>query len=258
MKTKCSNCSTNAWKISKELSRNFNTKNIRNDLNLFDRICQNNLRPCHASFFVIDFYKRKIMFGALSPQLFLGYHTDLIEDSGLDFYKLVLSKDELKWWEQLNMAMQEVLQNFPISERCNLTFSYELIATDENKRNVILQHTLTPYKLDENGNMWLSLCRVKPAKRLSVLGKASLINSETGDHFDYFDGHFLPSIVTTLTELDIEILGYVAGGLQRKEISEKMKILESTMKKKIQDIFKKLNVTTSAAAVYKAAQMNII
>jgi DNA-binding CsgD family transcriptional regulator len=258
MEPKITNCTSKCWKISKESDRNFNSKNIKKDLNLFDRICQNNLRPCHASFFVIDFYKRKITTAAMETQLFTGYPSDLIEEYGLDFYKIILPKDEVKWWEQLNKAIHDIFLSFQKLERHNLTFSYELIAKDANKRDVILQHTLTPYKLDENGNLWLGLCRVKTTKRLSVLGKAFVTNSETGEQFDYVEGQFLPSTVKLLTHLEIEILNHMTRGLQRKEIANTLNVSESTMKKKIQDIYKKLNATTSAAAVYKATQMNII
>ena len=251
-------CTSKTWKIPKDLDRDFNTKNIKKDLNLFDRICQNNLRPCYASFFVVDFYKRKITTGALDTPLFTGCHASLLESYGLDFYKLILSKDEVKWWEQFSTAMQDVFHSFPKSERQNLTFSYELVATDVGKRNVILQHTLIPYKLDKNGNMWLGLCRVKTAKRLSVLGKAFVVNSETGEQLDYDEGHFLPSAITLLTKLEIEILSHMASGLQRKEVADAMKISENTVKKKLQSILKKLNVGTSVAAVYKATQMKII
>jgi len=252
---RCSSCS---WKIPKTLERTFGAGNIKKQLGTFDRICQSSVRPCHASFFIINYRTQKITVGALETPLFTGYQPSLIETEGIDFYNRILSEDEQDWLDQVSKAAMSIFCQTPLSERSELTFSYELIAKTIDERDIILQHTVSPYKLDNNGNMWLGLCRVKSASRLSALGKAYIINHHTGEQFDYSDGQFQSSATKLLTEVEIEILTHKANGLQGKEIASVMKMSESMVKRKQQELFDKLNVTTSTAAVYKATLMKII
>ncbi|MDR1951702.1 MAG: LuxR C-terminal-related transcriptional regulator [Bacteroidales bacterium] len=251
-------CTTNSWKISRELERSLGPENIKKQVSAFDKICQSHLRPCRASFYMIDYREQKKIVGNLETQLLTGYHPSLIEKEGFDFLKRILAEDELAWFNRMSEAAHDVFHRTPISERLDLSFAYELIAKGKDMQEVVLSYTMVPYKLDTNGNMWLALCRVKSSECLSILGKAFVINHTTGEQLDYIDGKFLPSTCKLLTNVEIKILKYQAMGLLGKEIAEEMNISESMVKRKRQDLFDKLNVTTSAAAVYKATKMKII
>jgi DNA-binding CsgD family transcriptional regulator len=251
-------CIENPWRISRDLERAFGISSIKKDVGLFDKVCHSSLRPCSASFFVINYHTNKIILGNIETPLFSGHNPNLIEEEGLDFYKRILKPEEYEWMEQLGKAATEVFHQTPLTERPNLVLSYEVVGKQEDGREIILQHTITPYKLDENGNLWLSLCRVHPTPRLSTIEKAFITNHDTGEQLDYIDGQFRESTSKLLTSDEIQILIYKAEGLQEKEIAKVMKISPSGIKRKKQDLFNKLRVANAAAAVFKATQMGII
>jgi DNA-binding CsgD family transcriptional regulator len=160
----------------------------------------------------------------------------------------------------VNETAVEVFYKTPLEDRSDLVFSYEVIGKQENGSEIILQHAITPYKLDKDSNLWLSLCRVHPTTqlRLSTLEKAFITNHNTGEQLDYIDGQFKEAIAKRLTPTDVQILRYKAEGLQEKDIAKKMNLSESCVKRKKHEIFNKLRVANVAAAVYKASQMKII
>jgi DNA-binding NarL/FixJ family response regulator len=112
--------------------------------------------------------------------------------------------------------------------------------------------------LDENGNLWLGLCRVHPTTQFSSLEKAYIINHDTGDLLYYIDGLFQKSPAKQLTPDEIQILKYNANGLKEREIAKRMNISASGIKRRKQELFNKLKVANITAAVYKASQMEII
>jgi DNA-binding NarL/FixJ family response regulator len=91
-----------------------------------------------------------------------------------------------------------------------------------------------------------------------MFSKAHIANVQTGEQYDFIEGKFVPSIITSLTPDETTILLHMAKDMQRKQIAESLNISESSIKKKKQILFDKLNVKTSAAAVYKATMLKII
>lgn len=61
-----------------------------------------------------------------------------------------------------------------------------------------------------------------------------------------------------LTEREIEVLNWVAGGLANKEIAQKLAISERTVKNHISNIFQKLHVNDRTQAVVIALQQHLI
>jgi DNA-binding CsgD family transcriptional regulator len=244
-------CIRKPWKIPKDLERLYNAKNIEIALSAFDRASKDN-------FYMVDYLNQKLITGIHRSHTLSGYSKDVLEIEGFDFYERVLSKGEMKWLVNVNKEAHNVFYDYPVEERLNLEFSYDLVAENINKHKIILQHRLVPYKLCKNGNMWLGLCHVEASSFLTIHSKASIVNYKTGEQFEYIDGKFLPTVAKSLTTDEIAILSHMAKDLQRKEIAEMLKVSEASIKKKKQTLFNKLNVKTSTAAVYKATVMKLI
>ena len=96
------------WKVSESLARAFGVNSIKKQLSTLDRICQHNLRPCDAIFFMFDYKAEKISVGEHNAQLFTGYNAKLVEVDGFDFYEQILDKKELKWFEATCEASKKV------------------------------------------------------------------------------------------------------------------------------------------------------
>jgi DNA-binding CsgD family transcriptional regulator len=251
-------CAQNPWRIPREIERAFGVTNLKKEVSLFDKICRSSLRPCTASFFMINYKTNKFIVGNIETSLFLSHHPSLIEKEGFAFYKRILKPKEYEWMEQVDKAATEVFHQTPVAERINLVFSFEVVGKQKNGREIILQHVTTPYKLDENGNLWLGLCRVQPTTRFSTLEKAYITNHDTGELLYYIDGQFRKSPAKQLTPDEIQILRYNADGFKEKQIAEMMNISQSSIKRKKQELFGRLKVANITAAVYKASQIGII
>jgi DNA-binding CsgD family transcriptional regulator len=239
------------WKIPKDLARIYNTRSVESALGLFNR-------ASHGNFYMVDYYEQKLIVGSASASTFCGYSKDIVEIEGFGFYKRILLKNEMKWLAKMNEEAYLIYYNYPESERQNLEFSYDLIAKTQNKQEIVLRHKLVPYKLCSNGNMWLGLCHVTTSSFLHMFSKAHIANIQTGEQYDFIDGRFVPSIIAALSPDEVTILLHMAKDMQRKQIADALNISESSIKKKKQLLFDKLNVKTSAAAVYKATMLKII
>jgi len=241
------------WKIPRRMERLYSPKNIEKTLSLFDRACEGN-------FYMVDYCNHKLITSHSDTSTigFFGHSRDLIQIEGIDFYERVLLKSELQWLVQMNEEAHNVFYTYPESERQNLEFSYDLIAKAKNRQNVVLRHKLVPYKLDENGNMWLGLCHVTVSHFLSVFCKAKIVNIQTGENYEFIDGKFLPSDIKALDLEEIAILKSTAEDIPIKQIAQRLKISESSLKRKRQLIFDKLDCKTMVSAIYKATSMKLI
>ena len=241
------------WRISKELKRLYSSKNIEIALGLFDRACQSN-------FYMVDYCEQKLivgksMFGSL---LHSGHPKEIIEIEGFDFYKRLVIEEEKEWLLKMNKEAFGIFYGYPKEERWNLEFHYDLIAQTANKDDIILRHKLVPYKLDDNGNLWLGLCHVTTSSFLSMFSKARIVNIHTGKQYDFIDGSFVESVITALEPDEIAILTHLAKDVPNKQIADILNISEANLKRKRLSLFDKLNVKTPAAAVYRATMLKII
>jgi DNA-binding CsgD family transcriptional regulator len=240
------------WKISKESKRLYCPKNIEKALGFFSRVSQSN-------FYLVDYYEQKLFTGkTMMPPVPFNFSKEIFEKEGFDLYKRFVSKDELKWFTQINEEAHKVLYSYPEAERWNLEFFYDLIAKTPNREEIILRHKLVVYELDKNGNLWLELCHITPSSFMSMVSKACIVNIRTGERFDFIDGKFVASTIATLTPEEIMILTHMAKDMPNKQIAGALKISESNLKRKRLALFDKLGVKTPAAAIYKATMLKII
>ena len=63
---------------------------------------------------------------------------------------------------------------------------------------------------------------------------------------------------TGLTEIEIEILRFIAEGYSNREIARQEHWSEVTIKRKLADIFRKLNVTSRSQAIMEAVKRGFI
>ena len=239
------------WRIPKEMVRAFNAKRLDETLGLFNRACE-------GSFYIADYYNDKMLVGDSSHSTFSGYSRALVEKEGFDFYHRILKPDELKWWKDMCINASKILYGYPESQRGNLVFSYDILATAINNREMILHYKMVPFQFDSNGNMWLGLIFCSQLFSKSLGSKASIDNFESGEKYDYINNEFVLSKSKALTNEEISILKWIATGIPCKNMCELLNISERSLRRREQSAFAKLNADTPASAVYKAASLGII
>ena len=239
------------WHITKEMFRAHNSKRINETLSLFNRACEGN-------FYMTDYYNEKLLIGDSTHSTFSGYSRSLVEKEGFNFYNRILNPDEMAWWEKMSAEASKILYNCPGVQRKNLEFSYDLIATTIDGGEMILRYNLVPFQFDNNWNMWLGLIFCSQLFARPVGPKATIDNFKTGEKFEYINGEFVPSEIKALTNEEISILKWIAGGISGKNMCDLLNISERSLRRREQNAFSKLNANTPAAAVYKAVSLGII
>jgi DNA-binding CsgD family transcriptional regulator len=125
-------------------------------------------------------------------------------------------------------------------------------------KELILHHHTVPYKLCQNGNMWLGLCHVwaSPEKKS---GGSLIIDRKTGEQYNFIDNKFVKSDTHILTQEEVMILNWMVQELSDERMSELLKDSSvHNFKHKKRALLKKLGATTSVGDIHKAHLMGII
>jgi DNA-binding CsgD family transcriptional regulator len=241
----------NSWGVSKEMKKNFTKKKVENTLKSFNRACGNN-------YYVVDYFSRKLIMGPPAVSTFTGYSKALIERMSFNFYRQILNGEETGWFVRVHTQALKIFFQFPESQRPNLEFSYDLIATDINGKELILHHKHVPYQLCANGNLWLALCFVTVVPFLQIPDKAIVVNSETGEKYSFDGNEFRLCDVGVLSVHEEKILRWMASDFSTKQICDCLEISKSNYGRKQQTLFQKLDVKTAGGAVHKAHLLGVL
>jgi DNA-binding NarL/FixJ family response regulator len=164
----------------------------------------------------------------------------------------------MNWLTKMNIKAFDVLFGYPEFERKNLEATYDLIAHTKIHKEIILRHTLIPYKLCNNGNLWMALCYVTPESSVQTPHKAKITNIKTGETHHYIKDTFVLSESKVLTMEEIKILELLSTDVPPKNVYEMLGISERCFHQKKQKIFDKLNVQSWIAAVHQAHKLKIL
>ncbi|MBV7334804.1 response regulator transcription factor [Chloroflexi bacterium TSY] len=90
---------------------------------------------------------------------------------------------------------------------------------------------------------------------LKALSEPFQSTAETGPRF-------IPKadqpLIEPLSERELEVLHYIAAGLQNREIATKMIVTLSTVKTHINNIYRKLDVTNRVQAVTRSTELGLL
>ena len=240
------------WKISQEAERAHNVKYLEDTLGFFNRIM-------HSCVYMVDYYKQKLIVGTTSVPTITGYPRDLIKKEGFKIYNRVCTEHERETLQKMDAEAHKLFDRYDnFEDRLGIELSYDIVAKNKTGREFTLYHRLVPFKLCDNGNMWLALCLISTNSLVQKTTRACIQNHITGETFDFIDGKFVLSKQKCLTDDEVAILGYLADGVLLKQISKKMGISLRTVSQKEKSAFDKLGVCTQASAVYKAKDMGLI
>lgn len=164
-----------------------------------------------------------------------------LNDVSWQFFALILRVDP-HWREQMKYI--------------KLIMDYRTLGKDGSYVRVIEQHKLL--ELDSYGNAWLSMSimDLSPDQDLSALCRYRLINTLTGELYQFPSSELMNGQKLSFREQ--EILQLLARGLISKQIADKLYISVNTVNTHRQRIIEKLNVSNTAEAVQYAARLGLI
>jgi len=241
----------NEWEIPKNKLKIFNSEEIEDILRTANLACS-------GEFYMTDYFREKIFVCSPSAMILCGHPKEQMDKEGFGFYYHILKKDEWAWIMRMNVAAFEFAFSLPESQRKECVVSYDLTVQTINGNEIILHHKAVPYKLCNNGNLWLALCHITMSSAKQMRGMAHITNMVTGERYDLIEDKFVLSKAEVLSNEETQILEWMIKDMSPEQICGLMSISISNFKRRRQTIYTKLGASTPAAAIHKAHLMGII
>ena len=177
---------------------------------------------------------------------------------GYLFYFQNVPSEDLVLLVRINKVGFEFYNRIPLEERLQYSISYDFHLIQANKRQILVNHQLTPLALDQSANIWLALCVVTLS---SNSGAGNIIISKKGEagvyKYNVASDKWIAHNRPTLTKQEKEVLAYSMQGHTINEIAVKLQVTVSTAKFHRKNILQKFSVRNISEAVAYAANYNI-
>ena len=217
-------------------------------------------RLTYKSLYIIDYNKLSFLYISSNPLFLCGESVDEVMSEGYQFYYRHVPEEDLAFLQRVNQAGFEFFKEIAVSERTDYTISYNFrIIPAESKEPILINHQLTPLKLDSEGNIWLSLCLVSLAPTREV-GEAyiSAVNSGKRWWLSSRSGRWKQIEDLTLSEQEKAVISLAHQGLSVGEIAQIIHRSEDSVKGYRKALFQKLGVSNIAEAIAVATSRRLI
>lgn len=214
----------------------------------------------YQSVYIIDYYRMNFLYVSDNPLFLCGESVEDVQQEGYGFYFKHVPDSDLLFLQQVNRAGFDFFQNIPVPDRCKYSISYNFHLYVENSRNkILINHQITPLKLDVNGNIWLALCFVSlpPSAEVGVAYIHSF-NPEKQWLFKPQWGCWKQVPVVTLSSNEKDVIRLSFQGLSVKEIAQKINRSEDSVKGYRKSLFAKLCVNNITEAISVAMHRKLI
>ena len=210
-------------------------------------------RMIDLSYYIIDYKKREFIYVSGHPLFLAGYEREQVRQMGYDFFGLVVPPEDLNMLLEINEKGFEFYYNLPPARRPKGYISYDFRITHKNGSIILVNHKLTPVILNEEGNLWISLCLVTLSTARKP-GNMYILMQDEGIKYNYSfkTKKFLPAKSHPLSLTEKLVIQHLSLGNSTQQIAKLLSITENTVKYHKKNIFRKLDVKNSNEAVYLA------
>ena len=217
-------------------------------------------RLTYKSLYIIDYNKLNFLYVSGNPLFLCGESVDEVMSEGYQFYYRHVPDEDLAFLHSVNRAGFDFFKEIAVSERTEYTISYNFrIVPAESKEPILINHQLTPLKLDSSGNIWLSLCLVSLAHSRE-LGEAyiSAVNSSKRWRLSSKSGRWKQMEDLTLSEQEKAVISLAHQGLSVGEIAQIIHRSEDSVKGYRKALFQKLGVSNISEAIAVATSRKLV
>lgn len=217
-------------------------------------------RITYKSLYIIDYNKMNFLYVSDNPLFLCGESVDKVQEEGYDFYYQHVPEEDLEFLAQVNRAGFDFFRGIAISERSQYTISYNIRITQKDSREkILINHQITPLKLDSTGNIWLALCLVSLApSQENGIAYMTAANSNTIWQFSVKSGRWKQIDSITLNEYEKAVIRLANQGLSVGEIANEINRSEDSVKGYRKNIFQKLGVGNISEAIAVATHRRLI
>ncbi|MDR3143163.1 MAG: helix-turn-helix transcriptional regulator [Tannerellaceae bacterium] len=216
-------------------------------------------RSTYKSIYVIDYYKKNFLYVSDNPLFLCGMSAEEVQEMGYEFYINQVPESNLPLLLEINRAGFIFAENVPGENRLEYTLSYDFQIKQPKRKNLLINHKITPLHLTDNGKIWLALCTASLSSHLNI-GNIEVTRKGYNMRWKYnLETHcWTKSAGVDLKDYEKEVLYLSAQGYTMNEISGRMCKSLDTIKGYKRQIFEKLGVGSITEAVNMIINEKII
>lgn len=215
-------------------------------------------RTTYQSIYVIDYYKMIFLYVSENPLFLCGCAPEKVKNMGFNFYLSHVPAREQELLQEINKAGFDFCESVPVGERTLYTISYDFHLL-HGKKEILINHKLSPMILSREGKVWLAVCSVSLSAYLDA-GHIEARKKGSPEIWKYNpESHKwkqMPDI--RLTERGHSVLTLSAQGHTIKEIARRLFIQEETVKYHRLRLFEQLGVKNITEALFMAINSGLI
>ena len=214
-------------------------------------------RITYKSLYIIDYNRMNFLYISNNPLFLCGESVENVQEEGYNFYYKHVPEEDLEFLTQVNRAGFEFFRGIAVSERSQYTISYNF--QKESREKILINHQITPLKLDSMGNVWLALCLVSLAPTQEVgVAYMTAVNSNTIWKFSLKSGRWKQIDNIVLNEYEKAVIRLANRGLSVGEIANEINRSEDSVKGYRKNLFQKLRVGNISEAIAVATHRKLI
>lgn len=211
------------------------------------------------SMYIVDYRTLSFLYVSPHPLLLCGYSRDEVKNWGYNFYPKVVPNEDMEMLLEINQVGFDFFYKTPPEERLHVFLSYDFRIKHRLGHTTLINHKIKPLLLAEDGNIWLSVCRVS----LSHMDKPGNIRVQMLDgsaDYDYSLSRkvLIPHKQKKLSDEEHQLLTLSAQGYKEAQLADILNINLERIKNIRQKIYKLLDVANMPEAVYLAQAQGLI
>lgn len=213
------------------------------DLSSYSRIIYN-------SIYLVDYFKRSFAYVSDNPLFLCGHSSDTVKSMGFDFFIRHCPKEDIGRLMEIYRAGFAFLKDIPVNERCSYSISYDFNMVDCQNEPVFVNHQLTPYRLTDEGKVWLALCAVSFSTKHSEK-RVKIFKMGYKLYWEYHFGEksWIVRHHPELSSKEKQVITLSAMGHSMEEIARLLGRSVDTVKFYRKSIFDKLGVDNITEAI---------
>lgn len=217
-------------------------------------------RLTYKSLYIIDYNRMNFLYVSDNPLFLCGESVETVQKEGYAFYYQHIPEEDIGFLTSVNRAGFEFFRGVAVSDRSKYTISYNFhIRQNETRESVLINHQITPLKLDDSGNIWLALCLVSLASSQETgVAQITAVNSDTVWEFSLKSGRWKQVENIALSEHEKAVIRLANQGLSVGEIANKINRSEDSVKGYRKNLFQKLGVGNISEAIAVATHRRLI
>ncbi|KFF09205.1 response regulator transcription factor [Chryseobacterium luteum] len=216
-------------------------------------------RITYKSVYIIDYQKKTFEYVSDNPLFLCGHSPGEVQQLGYAFYFKHVKPDDLELLLRINEVGFNFYENIPVEERKKHIISYDFHLVKDSKKNILINHKLTPLFLTNEGKIWKAMCIVSLSQN-NKSGNIEILKDGSDEiwKFNLSQNEWVKSTKIKLTERETEILFLYAQGLTINEIAEKIYLTPDTVKFHRRKLFDKINVQNITEALSYATNNKLL